>query len=277
LNGTSGYEEAAAQGLLAGANAALKQTGKDPLVLGRDQAYAGVLVDDLTTQGTEEPYRMMTARAEHRLLLREDNAEERLAPLGRRLGLVDDERWSTFQTREAEVARELERLSGTFLSPGAATDDRLLALHTSPLRKPISLAELLRRPEVSYPRLRQTFGGVDAPAVAERVEIRVKYEGYIARQEEEAARFRTLEALALPEAIDYRSLAGLSREAQEKLERVRPRSIGQASRIAGVTPAAVSILVVHASAHKGRRRAARTAEQARTVVGRNHSSAPEGA
>ena len=261
INGTSGYEEAAAQGLLAGANAALAQLADEgeargELVLGRDQAYAGVLVDDLTTQGTDEPYRMMTSRAEHRLLLREDNADERLTPLGRRLGLVDDARWAAFSSRKAALDGEMARLGSTTLSPTPSTNDRLAAFGLAPLRKPVTLLELLRRPEVDYASLRAAFGGlgprpqagagceVDA-CVAERVEIRIKYEGYVARQTDEASRMRELEALALPPSLDYERLAGLSREVKEKLGRVRPRSIGQASRIAGVTPAAVSILMVH--------------------------------
>ena len=255
INGTSGYEEAAAQGLLAGANAALSQRGQDELVLGRDQAYAGVLVDDLTTQGTDEPYRMMTSRAEHRLLLREDNAGERLTPIGRRLGLVDDARWAAFSARQAALEAELARLASTTLSPTAGINDRLAAMGSTPLRKPVTLLELLRRPEVSYAQLRAGFGGSDDARVADRVEIRVKYQGYVARQTEEATRMRALEELQLPPTLDYERLAGLSREVREKLGRVRPRSIGQASRIAGVTPAAVSILMVHL-------RAARRAEGA---------------
>jgi tRNA uridine 5-carboxymethylaminomethyl modification enzyme len=245
INGTSGYEEAAAQGLVAGANAALAQTGAGELVLGRDRAYTGVLVDDLTTQGTDEPYRMMTSRAEHRLLLREDNADERLTALGRTLGLVDDTRWAAFAARKQLLDDEMRRLAATTLSPTPATNDRLSALATQPLRKPVTLLELLRRPEVGYAALRASFGGVADARVAERVEIRVKYEGYVTRQSEEAARLRSLEELPLPAALDYEGLAGLSREVKEKLGRVRPRSIGQASRIAGVTPAAVSILMVH--------------------------------
>jgi tRNA uridine 5-carboxymethylaminomethyl modification enzyme len=244
INGTSGYEEAAAQGLLAGANAALGD-GDDELVLARDQAYGGVLVDDLTTQGTDEPYRMMTSRAEHRLSLREDNADERLTPLGRRLGLVDDARWSAFSARKTALDAEMARLAGTVLSPTPATNDRLSTLGTAPLRKPVTLLELLRRPDVGYASVRAGFGGVDDARVAERVEIRAKYEGYVARQSEHAARLRALDELALPPSLDYERLAGLSREVKEKLGRVRPRSIGQASRIAGVTPAAVSVLMVH--------------------------------
>ncbi len=251
LNGTSGYEEAAVQGLIAGANAALAQLDREPLVLGRDVAYAGVLVDDLTLRGTDEPYRMMTSRAEHRLMLREDNADERLTPLGRRLGLVDDERFAAFCARRDALARELTRLNETMISPTAATNDRLAAIDTTPLRKPVTLLELLRRPEVDYARLRSAFGGCVDPLVAARLEIRVKYEGYISRETGEAARLRTLEGLALPPGLDFQHLAGLSSEAKEKLARVRPRSIGQASRIPGMTPAAVSILIVHLKAAEG--------------------------
>jgi len=245
LNGTSGYEEAAIQGLWAGANAALAQLGREPLILRRDQAYAGVLVDDLTTQGTDEPYRMMTSRAEHRLHLREDNADERLTALGRGLGLVDDERWSAFERRRDALGRELERLERTTLAPTASVDDRLRAIGTTPLRKPTTLLELLRRPEIDYALLRRAFGGVDDAVLAERIEIRVKYAGYISRETEEAHRLRALESMELPEGFAFDHLAGLSREVKEKLARVRPRSIGQASRIPGVTPAAVSILLVH--------------------------------
>ena len=254
LNGTSGYEEAGIQGLLAGANAALSQLSIEPIVLRRDQAYGGVLVDDLTTQGTDEPYRMMTSRAEHRLLLREDNADERLTPLGRARGLVDDARWAAFSARQTALARELDRLSQTWLSPSAATNDKLVSIKTSALRKPITLLELLRRPEIDYSQLRSAFGGVEDSSVAERVEIRVKYEGYIARQSDEADRLRRLEELSVPLDLDYQSMAGLSREVKEKLDRVRPRSIGQASRIPGVTPAAISILIVHlkAAGHRAR-------------------------
>ena len=254
LNGTSGYEEAAIQGLLAGANAALAQLGREPLVLRRDQAYGGVLVDDLTTRGTDEPYRMMTSRAEHRLVLREDNADERLTPLGRRLGLVDDERWAAFERRRAAVEAELRRLEETVLPPTTATQERVVALGTAPLKKPTSLLELLRRPELDYAALRA--GGFApsttelAPAIAERVEVRVKYAGYITREADVAARARALDDVALPPSLDYRGLAGLSTEAREKLTRVQPRSLGQASRIPGVTPAAISILMVHLRAMK---------------------------
>jgi len=190
---------------------------------------------------------MMTSRAEYRLLLREDNADERLTPLGRRLGLVDDVRWAAFESRAAAVRAELERLRGTVLTPTASVQDRLAAVGVAPLRRPTTLEELLRRPEVGYATI-AALAPAPAPlaaAIAERVEIRIKYEGYLGRQDADAARFRSLEELELPAALEYATMAGLSREVTEKLERVRPRSIGQASRIAGVTPAAVSILIGH--------------------------------
>ncbi len=259
INGTSGYEEAAIQGLLAGANAALALRGDEPLVLGRDEAYAGVLVDDLTVRGVDEPYRMLTSRAEYRLLLREDNADDRLSERGRRIGLLCDAAWNAFQARKAAVARTLDKLRGTTLVPDAATNDRLARLGTAALRKPATLEELLRRPEVDLAALQQEFDLADpevtdaalAREVADRVEIAVKYQGYIQRQAEEAERFRRLEDERLPDSIDYSRVPGLSREVQEKLGRVRPRSLGAAARISGVTPAAVSILLVHARAKQG--------------------------
>lgn len=246
INGTSGYEEAAAQGLWAGANAALKlRRSGEELVLGRDQSYLGVMVDDLTTKGVDEPYRMMTSRAEYRLLLREDNADERVMPLGRQLGLVDDARWAAFTARRESLARELARLRGTTAYPDAATNERMAALGSAPLGRPSTLAELLRRPEVSCATLLPALGHdpVD-PALSERLETTIKYEGYLDRQAEEARRFRDLEQTPIPESLDYTQIPGLSREATEKLAKIRPRSIGQASRIPGITPAAVSILLV---------------------------------
>jgi tRNA uridine 5-carboxymethylaminomethyl modification enzyme len=195
---------------------------------------------------------MMTSRAEHRLLLREDNADERLTEIGRRLGLVSSKRYAAFCRRRDRLAAELERLSSTILSPSAGTNDRLAALGTAPLRKPASLLELLRRPEVNYVALQQNFEGVEDSLVAERVEIRVKYQGYVARQSAEAERLRALEEMRVPADLDYAALGGLSREVTEKLSRVRPLSIGQASRIPGVTPAAVSILIVHLRAARAR-------------------------
>ena len=253
INGTSGYEEAAAQGLWAGANAALKRAGDGrALALGRDQAYLGVMVDDLTTKGVDEPYRMMTSRAEYRLLLREDNADERVMPLGRELGLVDDARWQAFARRRDAIAAELERLRSVQLVPDAATQARLDELGTSRLSRPSTLLELLRRPEVGYPALLTRFGYEPLErGLGERIETAVKYEGYLERQLDEARRFRQLEETVLPPDLDFTAVPGLSREVREKLSTQRPRSIGQASRIPGVTPAAVSILLVMAHGSNG--------------------------
>jgi len=229
INGTTGYEEAAAQGLLAGINAARLAQERDSWAPGRDQAYLGVLVDDLVTRGVSEPYRMFTSRAEYRLMLREDNADLRLTEIGRNLGLIDDARWSTFSRKRDAIARETERLKSTYVSTG--------------FQQRHSLIELLRRPEVTYASLGQP-ADVD-PAVASQVEIATKYEGYVERQREEVKQRRALEDLRLPEHIDYREVRGLSVEAQQKLTRHRPETIGQAARISGVTPAAISLLLVH--------------------------------
>ena len=229
INGTTGYEEAAAQGLLAGINAALKVKGRAAWCPGRDQAYLGVLVDDLVTRGVSEPYRMFTSRAEYRLQLREDNADLRLTAIGRELGVVDEERWSVFSRKQEAIAREQERLRTTYVSAG--------------FREKHSQLELLRRPEVTYANLIGD-GGID-PQVAQQVEIQAKYEGYIERQRQEVARRRELEDLRLPEELDYAAVRGLSIEVQQKLSRHRPETIGQASRISGVTPAAISLLLVH--------------------------------
>ncbi len=258
INGTSGYEEAAAQGLWAGANAALKLRGDgEVLRLGRDQAYLGVMVDDLTSKGVDEPYRMMTARAEYRLLLREDNADERLLPLARRLGLVDDERWQVFSARQATLSEERRRLESVVVTPTPATNERLTALGTSALQRPTKVAELLRRPELSYAPLLSALGldPLSAPSLTERIETAIKYEGYLTRQAEEAERFRALEEAPLAEDTDYSQLPGLSREVVEKLTKKRPLSIGQASRIPGVTPAAVSVLLVMSRAQSAANKA----------------------
>jgi tRNA uridine 5-carboxymethylaminomethyl modification enzyme len=244
LNGTSGYEEAAAQGLLAGINAALAQRGEAPLVLGRAEAYAGVLVDDLVTRGTQEPYRMMTARAEHRLLLREDNTDERLCAHGIRIGLLGEAEQRAFAARQLAVAEALARLDQISLTPTAAIDDALARLGSAPLGERRSLTELLRRPELDHAALRTLVPSLPAldVAVEERVEVSVKYEGYVKRQTIEAGRMTRLEGMPIPEDLDYTSLPALSREVREKLAAIRPRSLGQASRISGITPAAISIL-----------------------------------
>jgi tRNA uridine 5-carboxymethylaminomethyl modification enzyme len=260
INGTSGYEEAAIQGFLAGANAALALSGRDPLILGRDQAYMGVLVDDLTTRGTKEPYRMLTSRAEFRLLLREDNAVDRLMPIGRRLGLVDDARWRAFETWQAELAAAHERAERASVTGTPAVNDALARHGSAPIEnRRASLAELHRRPELPWQAVEviAAAGGV-APstlgaAVHERVSIELTYAGYLRRQEAEAARLSRADAVRVPDELDYRAIPGLSREVVEKLEAVRPRSVGQASRISGITPAAVAILMTHIGLHQRRR------------------------
>jgi len=259
INGTSGYEEAAVQGLIAGVNAGLaagrSDAPREPMVLRRDQAYAGVLVDDLVTKGTSEPYRMFTSRAEHRLILREDNVADRLLPVGRGLGLIDDDRWRRFETFSTALDQERQRLETATVKPTDAVNRALEASGSSPLRdRRASLAELLRRPELGYSEVMQiaSAGGVStadvAPDVAERAEIELKYSGYLQRQKAEAARVSRLEHMRLPDDLDYAAVHGLSREVQEKLAAARPRSIGQASRISGITPAAVSILMTHLTA-----------------------------
>jgi tRNA uridine 5-carboxymethylaminomethyl modification enzyme len=248
INGTTGYEEAAAQGLLAGINAALQVQGREPWCPGRDEAYLGVLVDDLVTRGVSEPYRMFTSRAEYRLMLREDNADLRLTQTGRRLGVVDDARWQAFCRKREAIEREEERLRHTWVRPRSEAAQAAEQILGQALDREYSLSDLLRRPAADYASLARLPGlgtGVADPAVAEQVEIRAKYRGYIERQRDEVARHRELEGLALPEDLDYRSVRGLSVEAQQKLSQHRPQTLGQASRIAGVTPAAVSLLLVH--------------------------------
>jgi tRNA uridine 5-carboxymethylaminomethyl modification enzyme len=247
INGTSGYEEAAAQGLMAGINASLKIRGKDPLILGREEAYIGVLIDDLVTKGTKEPYRMFTSRAEYRLLLREDNADLRLREKGRSVGLVNDEEYYEFIRKKKNIQMELERLGKINILPSASINDRLKAMGTAPLKNPASLIDLLLRPEISYSDL-DTFQERRGPtdlAVAEEVEIQVKYAGYIKRQEEQVRKLLKLEGMRLPANVNFMEIPGLTAEVREKLGKVRPLSLGQASRIAGVTPAAISILMIY--------------------------------
>jgi tRNA uridine 5-carboxymethylaminomethyl modification enzyme len=248
INGTTGYEEAAAQGLLAGVNAALYVKGEAPWCPRRDEAYLGVMVDDLVTRGVSEPYRMFTSRAEYRLSLREDNADLRLTEIGRRLGLVDDRRWDAFCRKRDAIAREQERLKTTWVSPktvDAANAERVLG---KPLEREYSLAELLRRPEVSYASL-MTLPGAGEPIAhaqaVEQIEIQAKYQGYIDRQAEEIAKHRAQEETPLPKDLDYRMVRGLSVEVQQKLNQYKPDTVGQASRIQGVTPAAISLLLVY--------------------------------
>ena len=248
INGTTGYEEAAAQGLLAGINAALQVQGKEAWCPRRDQAYIGVLVDDLITRGVSEPYRMFTSRAEYRLMLREDNADMRLTEMGRRLGLVDDVRWEAFERKREAVEKELERLKSSWINPKLlpqADAERVLG---KGIEREYALADLLRRPDVSYASLMSLPGAGEAvvdPLVAEQVEIQIKYDGYIVRQHDEVLRREQYEATALPRDLDYRAVRGLSKEVQHKLNLHKPETIGQAARISGLTPAAISLLLVH--------------------------------
>nr|WP_314605735.1 tRNA uridine-5-carboxymethylaminomethyl(34) synthesis enzyme MnmG [uncultured Janthinobacterium sp.] len=254
INGTTGYEEAAAQGMLAGLNAALLTQDKEAWVPGRSEAYLGVLVDDLITQGVQEPYRMFTSRAEYRLSLREDNADMRLTEIGRALGCVGDAQWQAFETKREAVALELERLRSTWVNPrilAAAESERIVG---QAIEREYSLADLLRRPNVAYDTLMSMTGiegqplagpGVEDAAVREQVEIQLKYAGYIERQSKEIERHEHYENLALPEGFNYLDISALSVEVRQKLDKQRPETLGQASRISGVTPAAISLLLVH--------------------------------
>jgi len=253
INGTSGYEEAAAQGIMAGINAARSTREQEPVILDRSQAYIGVLIDDLVTQGTREPYRLFTSRAEYRLLLREDNADQRLRSIGRRVGLVDDQTWATFLRKQQVIDQGRRLLGETRLPPVDTVNDRLRAAGSSPIGQAHSLADLLRRPEISLDLLSELCRAANLDEAdrlstlewADEIELEIKYEGYIRRQEEQVQRFRRLENATLPPDLDYHALPGLSAEVVEKLTAIRPRSLGQALRISGVTPAAVSILQVH--------------------------------
>ncbi len=253
INGTTGYEEAAAQGLLAGLNAALQTQGREAWVPRRDEAYLGVLVDDLVTQGVQEPYRMFTSRAEYRLSLREDNADLRLTEVGRKLGCVGDAQWEVFERRREAIARELERLKSTWVNPRIIAEAEAERVLGKAIEREYALTDLLRRPNVSYDSL-MTLKGIDGrrfdnpdlePAVAEQVEIQVKYAGYIDRQAKEVERHEHFEHLKLPPELDYMAVTALSIEVRQKLAKHKPETLGQASRIGGVTPAAISLLLVH--------------------------------
>jgi tRNA uridine 5-carboxymethylaminomethyl modification enzyme len=248
INGTTGYEEAAAQGLLAGLNAARQSQDKPPWLPRRDEAYLGVLVDDLVTCGTSEPYRMFTSRAEYRLLLRQDNADLRLTAIGRDLGLVDELRWRRFCERREAIEQEQQRLQSLCVKPDSAAAEALATLLEKPLQRELRASELLRRPELDYRSLCEIAGigpGVDAADVAEQVEIQAKYAGYLDRQHAEIVRQQRQQDQPLPLDFDYTMVRGLSNEACEKLQGVRPETIGQAARIPGITPATVSLLLVH--------------------------------
>jgi len=248
INGTTGYEEAAAQGILAGINAVLSLRGKEPLIFSRDQAYLGVLVDDLVTKGTDsEPYRMFTSRAEYRLMLREDNADLRLTEIGYKTGLAGSEAHEAATAKKRAISELIGYLERKHIAPSAALNAKLESFGSSPVHNQTSLSQLLRRPEISLEQIRSVAD--DVPSLPHHVkaeaEIQVKYEGYVQRQLEMVERFRKMEQLKLPDDLDYSSINGLSREAREKLMRIKPRSLGQASRISGITPATISLLSVY--------------------------------
>lgn len=243
INGTSGYEEAAAQGIMAAINAAQLIRGQEPVVIRRDQGYVGVLIDDLVTKGVSDPYRLLTSRAEYRLLLRQDNADQRLTPIGRQVGLVDDERWERFESKQKLIDKEHSRLSNTYLRPSDMQAADALGVQIN--GRSISLEEILRRPEINYADIAKAAPNGDVPPdVAEQVEIAIKYHGYIQRQEMQIRQAGKMEEKAIPTTIEYKNIRALSREAAEKLARIRPTTLGQASRVPGVTPADVAILAV---------------------------------
>ncbi len=261
-NGSSGYEEAAAQGLMAGINAALKVQGKDPFILDRSEAYIGVLIDDLVTKGTQEPYRIMTSRVEYRLLLRQDNAAERLTEKGYRIGLVSEERYRRYLSLKEETEKEMERLRSTYVTPSEA-DDFLLSVGSSPLQNRISLAELLKRPQVTYENMRAV--DPDRPSLSYhsmlQAYVNIKYEGYISKQLAQIEKFRKLESQLLPEDIDYAHMDGIRLEARQKLNDFRPDSVGQASRISGVSPADINVLLIHLEKRRREQAKEREAER----------------
>lgn len=253
INGTTGYEEAGAQGLIAGMNAALQTQGKDSWSPRRDEAYIGVLIDDLITRGTQEPYRMFTSRAEYRLILREDNADLRLTERGRQLGLVDEARWIAFNKKREAIDHELKRISGLVVQPNSPAGEALNKVLEKPLSRAYKADELLRRPDVNYDMLMEhsDLGPVPSdPKVTEQVQIQVKYSGYISRQKDEIERSLRNEDTVLPHDIDYTQVKGLSNEVAQKLQNLKPETIGQASRVSGITPAAISILLVHLKKRK---------------------------
>jgi len=247
INGTTGYEEAAAQGLIAGANAAATLQGKQSLELSRSQAYMGVLVDDLITRGTNEPYRMFTSRAEYRLMLREDNADLRLSAIGREMGLVEDERWQAFETYREQLERLNQRLRDQWVRPDTSQANALSGVMNNPLTREYRLSEILKRPEVEIEHLMPFIDDAESypPRVREQAEVNAKYAGYLSRQQQEIEKASHNEQTTLPESLDYTEVRGLSNEVCQKLRDHRPATIGQASRISGITPAAISLLLVH--------------------------------
>ena len=252
FNGTSGYEEAAAQGLVAGINAALKLQGKEPMILTRDQCYIGTLIDDLVTKGTNEPYRIMTSRSEYRLLHRQDNADQRLTDIGYRVGLVSKARMEAVAAKYAQVDQEIRRLESSGLAASPALNELLTSLGTAPVQSSARLADLVRRPQVTYEALAPFDKERPAlsPAVTQEVEIQLKYAGYLQRQLKQVEEFRKEESRQLPADMDYLSIDGLRLEARQKLQQIRPLSIGQAGRISGVSPADIAVLLIWLEQHK---------------------------
>ena len=246
FNGSSGYEEAAAQGLIAGINAALKVKNKEPLILDRGSSYIGTLIDDLVTKGVQGPYRMMTSRSEYRLVLRQDNADERLTPIGRKIGLITDERYKKFEENQNLKKKEIYRVNHTVISPSDALNSMLVSRETSPIITGIKMSDLLKRPQITYDDLKEfdkDRPGIDE-SIFEKVQVEIKYEGYIARQNNQIKELRRLEEKVLPSDINYKEIKGLRLEATEKLGKIRPENIGQASRISGVSPADISVLII---------------------------------
>ena len=255
FNGSSGYEEAAAQGLVAGINAAMKVLGKESLVLDRASSYIGTLIDDLVTKGANDPYRMMTSRSEYRLILRQDNADERLTPIGRKIGLVTDSRWESFLERQKIKAEEMKRIEKVVFSPSEELNNILVSRETSPVTSGVRMIDLLKRPQIDYKCLESLDTG--RPNISEsifsQVETEIKYEGYIKKQIAQVEQMRKLESKKLPTDVDYKTIIGLRLEAQEKLNKVKPLNIGQASRISGVSPADISVLLIWLAQRKNRK------------------------
>ena len=246
INGTTGYEEAGGQGIIAGINAALQVQEKEPFVLGRHEAYIGVLIDDLVTKGTDEPYRMFTSRVEYRLIMREDNADKRLARYGYQFGLISADEFDQINKKYAAIEREIKHLKTTRVSPGTSLDQELKRNNSSPIQQPTLLSDLLKRPEVDYDLIAPFDGKLKnfPPEVIDQVEYEIKYEGFIHRQRKEVERFRHIEVIRIPPDIDYEKISGLSTEIRQKFKKTSPLTLGQANRIPGVTPAAISILMI---------------------------------